>query len=107
MTGTGTGLQGAEGRPSAADRCKCAVLGHDVSFAAHGRTMVWGCRRGCDTGGTKVYASAEDAARYAAAFDRRPTDNLGHRAPLIGLFPLRLWHRLRNGRSVEGSGHVR
>ena len=69
--------------------------------------MDWNCRHGCDAGGSKLYRSAEDAARFASAFDRRPTDNLGHRAPLIGLLPLRLWHRLRANRIVDGSRHVR
>ena len=36
--------------------------------------------------------------RYAAAFNRRDTDDLGKRAPLIGLLPLRLWRRFRRSR---------
>ncbi|MCW2755391.1 MAG: hypothetical protein JWQ32_2802 [Marmoricola sp.] len=58
--------------------------------------MVWECERGCGAMGTKTYPTAEEAGRFAAAFNRRDTDDLGRRAPLLGLFPLRLWHRLRN-----------
>jgi len=47
-------------------------------------------------GGTKQYPSAEDASRYAAAFDREDRDDLGRRAPLVGLFPLRLWRAWRS-----------
>ena len=77
---------------------KCVVLGHDVSFAAHGRAMVWECRRGCGLGGSKQYETSSEAARFAAAFDRRDSADLGRRAPLIGLFPLRLWHRFTRAR---------
>jgi hypothetical protein len=58
--------------------------------------MRWECERGCgEGGGFKLYVTAEDARRYAAAFDRRDTADLGKRAPLVGLLPLRLWRRLR------------
>lgn len=53
--------------------------------------MHWECERGCgQASGSKTYPSAEQAHRYAAAFDR--TNELGKRAPLVGLLPLRLWH---------------
>jgi hypothetical protein len=42
-----------------------------------------------------VYSTAEEAARYAAAFDREDRDELGRRAPPLGLFPLRMWWNLR------------
>lgn len=74
---------------------KCTVLDHDVSFSAHGPTMVWECRRGCGVGGAKQYPSAAEASRFATAFDRRDTADLGRRAPLLGMFPLRLWRWLR------------
>ena len=51
--------------------------------------MRWTCERGCGAGGSKEYASAEEAARYAAAFDREDRSELGRRAPLLGMFPLR------------------
>jgi hypothetical protein len=57
--------------------------------------MHWECERGCDqASGRKTYPTAAQARRYAAAFDRKT--ELGKRAPLIGLLPLRLWHRLRH-----------
>ena len=49
--------------------------------------MLWTCERGCGAGGSKEYASAADAARYAAAFDREDRDELGRRAPLLGHVP--------------------
>jgi hypothetical protein len=59
----------------------------------------WECRRdGCDDGGSKNYANADDAARYAASFNKRDSDQMGKRAPLLGLLPLRLWHWIRNRR---------
>lgn len=75
---------------------RCRVLGHDYRFTAEGDTMRWRCARGrCEAGGAKTYASASDARRYARAFDRRDRDDLGRRAPLVGLFPLRLVRALR------------
>jgi hypothetical protein len=60
--------------------------------------MRWTCER-CDAaGGEKEYASAEDAARFASAFDREDRDDVGRRAPFLGMFPLRIWRRLRSGR---------
>jgi hypothetical protein len=55
--------------------------------------MVWRCERGCGAGGVKTYADPAAAARFAAAFDRHT--ELGRRAPLVGLLPLRLWRALR------------
>jgi hypothetical protein len=74
----------------------CVLLGHRYRFAAEGATMRWSCAR-CDAvGGTKEYASPQEASRYAAAFDREDRDDLGRRAPLVGLFPLRLWRAWRS-----------
>jgi hypothetical protein len=73
----------------------CRVLGHRFRFAAEGPTMRWACTRGCGAGGSKTYGSAEDARRYARAFDREDRADLGRRAPLVGLLPLRLWRLLR------------
>lgn len=75
----------------------CAVFGHDYDFRAQGPTMRWDCSRGCGAGGAKTYPSAEEAKRYAAVFDQRADRDLGKRAPLIGLLPLRLWRRIRAG----------
>jgi hypothetical protein len=60
--------------------------------------MVWECGRGCGAGGSKVYPSAADARRYAIAFDVEDSDELGRRAPFLGMFPLRLAHALRRRR---------
>jgi hypothetical protein len=54
--------------------------------------MRWNCERGCGAAGSKTYASAEAAARYARALDRRDSDALGRR-PLLSLLPLRLARR--------------
>lgn len=77
-------------------RVGCMVFGHDYGFSADGPTMRWECRRGCGDGGSKTYRSAADAARYAGAFDRRDAADVGRRAPLIGLLPLRLWRHFQD-----------
>jgi hypothetical protein len=50
--------------------------------------------------GQKAYPTATQARRFAAEFDREDRDDLGRRAPFVGLFPLRLWRRwrMRRGR---------
>jgi hypothetical protein len=73
----------------------CRLLGHRYRFASEGRTMRWSCERGCGAVGAKEYASAAEAARYASAFDREDRSELGRRAPLLGMLPLRLWWTLR------------
>jgi hypothetical protein len=60
--------------------------------------MRWSCERCGAAGGEKEYASAADAARFAAAFDREDRADLGRRAPLVGLLPLRLWRLWRDRR---------
>lgn len=77
---------------------QCRVLGHRFRFAADGATMTWHCERGCGAGGSKVYSTAEEASRYAAAFDREDREDLGKRAPLIGLLPLRIARLFRRDR---------
>jgi hypothetical protein len=74
---------------------RCAVLGHRYRFAASGEVMIWSCLRCGHEGGRKRYPSASDASRYAAAFDREDRDDLGRRAPLVGLLPLRAVRALR------------
>jgi hypothetical protein len=66
--------------------------------------MYWECRRGCGEGGSKRYPSAEDASRYARAFDREDRQDLGRRAPLLGLFPLRLFRAFRERRRRHRDG---
>jgi hypothetical protein len=74
---------------------RCRALGHRVRFVADGAQLRWYCERGCGVLGTRDYASAEDARRYARALDRDRRADLGRRAPPFGLLPLRLAHRLR------------
>jgi hypothetical protein len=73
----------------------CRALGHRYRFRAEGTRLVWTCERVCGAGGEKVYPTAEQAQRYAVAFDRRDDAELGRHAPLLGLLPLRVWRRLR------------
>ena len=73
----------------------CRLFGHRYRFSADGATMRWTCARGCGAGGAKTYATADDAGRYARAFDREDRDELGRRAPLFGLLPLRIWRAMR------------
>jgi len=65
----------------------CKLLGHSYRFTAEGETMHWACTRGCGEGGSKRYASASDAQRYARVFDQRDAEKLGKR-PLLSLLPL-------------------
>jgi hypothetical protein len=80
------------------DVLSCRVFGHRYRFRAEGATMRWTCERGCGAGGEKQYESAAEAAQYAAAFDVEDRDELGRRAPVLGMFPLRMWWTLRNRR---------
>ncbi len=76
----------------------CRLLGHRPRFSAIGATMRWECERRCGQSGSKQYATAEDAARYARGLNREDRTDLGRRAPLVGLLPLRLmraWRRRR------------
>ena len=70
----------------------CRALGHRWRFSADGATMRWECQRGCGAQGSKAYASPEDAARYARAFDREDREATGRR-PLLSLLPLRFARR--------------
>jgi hypothetical protein len=77
---------------------RCSLLGHRFRFTSEGNTLRWACARGCGAGGEKRYPAAADAARYAREFDREDRQQLGRRAPLVGLFPLRILHALRERR---------
>jgi hypothetical protein len=70
----------------------CRLLGHRFRFTADAETMRWECERGCGAGGSKRYATAEQAQRYARAFDRRDAEDVGRR-PLLSLLPLWLARR--------------
>ena len=74
----------------------CSVLGHDYRFSAEGATMRWSCERCGEDGGSKTYATAAEAQRYAHAFDRRDAEDVGKR-PLLSLLPL--WLARKAGRS--------
>jgi hypothetical protein len=75
----------------------CRLFGHQPTFCADGATMRWACGRCGGATGAKIYDSAEQAHRYAAAFNKRDVEDVGTRAPLIALLPLRLWRRFRSG----------
>jgi hypothetical protein len=74
----------------------CRLFGHRFRFTNNGDVMTWSCRRDCGAKGQKRYPTAADAARYARAFDREDREDLGRRAPFVGLLPLRLIRALRN-----------
>ncbi len=74
---------------------RCRTFGHRYRFAASGTAMRWACERCGHEGGVKRYATPDEARRYAAAFDREDRHDLGRRAPLLGLLPLRLARLLR------------
>ena len=67
--------------------------------------MHWSCERGCGAGGERNYPSERDARRYASALDREDRDDLGRRAPLFGLLPLRLGRAAMNRRSRRRDGN--
>ena len=73
---------------------RCRVFGHRYRFSARGAVMRWECQRDCGAGGSKTYPSPAAAHHYASAFDREDRDQLGRRAPLLGMFPLRIWHKI-------------
>jgi hypothetical protein len=75
---------------------RCRLLGHRYRFRTDGATMVWDCERCSAPGGAKRYETAAEAERYARAFDREDRADLGKRAPLVGLLPLRLWRSWRD-----------
>ena len=76
----------------------CRLFGHRYRFRADMSTMTWACVRCGNVGGQKTYASIEEAQRYAAVFDREDREDMGRRAPLVGLLPLRLWRAWRDSR---------
>ena len=76
----------------------CRVLGHRYRFRAEGETMLWECERSCGAGSSKRYPTAQEAQRYAKAFDKEDRDDLGRRAPFLGMFPLRIYRSLKDRR---------
>ena len=80
---------------------RCRVFGHRYRFSATGAVMRWERQRDC--GGSKTYSSPAAARRYASAFDREDRDQLGRRAPLLGMFPLRIWHKIHERKQQRWS----
>lgn len=80
---------------------RCTIFGHRYRFMADGPVMTWECQRGCGAGGSKKYPTEAGASRYAAAFDREDRADLGRRAPMLGMFPLRIYRRVRYGRDAQ------
>jgi hypothetical protein len=74
---------------------RCRILGHRFRFTSNGSEMRWACQRNCGAGGAKRYPTPADAQRYAAAFDREDRADLGRRAPLVALLPLRIVRLIR------------
>jgi hypothetical protein len=71
----------------------CRVFGHRPQFWAEGSTLHWRCVRDCgDEGGTREYASPDDARRIAAALDIEDREDIGRR-PILSLMPLKLAKR--------------
>lgn len=73
---------------------RCRALKHHFRFSTDGPVMRWHCTR-CPEAGEKRYGSAGDAARYARAFDLEPWHEQARRAPLLGMFPVRLARVIR------------
>jgi hypothetical protein len=72
----------------------CRIYGHRPRFWAEGSSLRWECDRDCDHGGTREYATEDDARRLAVALDIEDRDKLGTRS-LLSLAPLRLARRRR------------
>jgi PHP family Zn ribbon phosphoesterase len=85
-------------RATVRDVLACRVLGHRYRFSADGPTMRWACARSCGSAGSKQYASAEEAQRYARELDIEDRDRPGRRPPLVSLLPLVVIRRLRRRR---------
>ena len=79
----------------------CRLIGHRMRFSADGAVMHWSCERGCGESGCKSYPTAADASRYVRAFDREDRSDLGRRAPLIGMLPLRIWRKLNERSAIR------
>jgi hypothetical protein len=62
----------------------CRIFGCRWRFGTDGRELSWWCARGCPSGGSKVYETAERADTMATAMDREPRSPLGVLAVLGG-----------------------
>jgi hypothetical protein len=74
---------------------RCDLLGHRYRFTAREAVMSWRCERCSHHGGEKAYPTPAEALRFARAFDREDREDIGRRAPLVGLLPLRIARMFR------------
>jgi hypothetical protein len=75
----------------------CRVFGHRYRFSSDGATMRWRCQRDCGACGEKRYESPDEAALFAAAFDREDRDAIKRGPVPFSLLPLRLFKRRERG----------
>jgi len=66
-----------------------------VAYVDFEPVMAWSSQRGCGHGWTKTYPSAR---HDAAGLD---SEDLGRRATVQGMFPLRMWRTMRDGSSCR------
>ena len=86
----------------------CRLLDHRHRFRSEGAATTWACERGCGPAAPRSTPRPAPAAHYAAAFDRPASGDLGRKAPLLGMFPLRVWRWLRQRREgVVATGVAR
>jgi hypothetical protein len=72
----------------------CRVLGHQIHFRADAQTLRWSCLRACGERGEKTYETAAEAQRFAAAFNTKDSDKVGHH-PTFSTLPLWFVRKLR------------
>jgi hypothetical protein len=77
---------------------RCRIFGHRQRFVADGSTMRWACERCGGAGGEKRYETAAEASRFASAFDRPDSANVGNH-PTLSTIPLWLARKLRPPRA--------
>jgi hypothetical protein len=87
---------GVKSRPGGNYRAMlaCRLTGHRPRYRSDGVTMRWDCARDCGATGSKRYATADEARRYATALNREDREALGQR-PLLSLLPMKLLARGR------------
>jgi hypothetical protein len=63
--------------------------------------MRWECSRGCGAKGSKLYATADEASRYARGLERDRVAAGEGRVPFMATLPLRLIRRARRSRPAD------
>jgi hypothetical protein len=53
-----------------------------------------GSSRRMVTGSPSIASNMPSKSSCCSGFDREDRDQLGRRAPLLGMFPLRIWHKV-------------